>query len=48
VDAIHQYLSNPELHAANRRELAQKVGGPLDGMAGVRLANEVLSLVHDD
>jgi hypothetical protein len=48
VQSIRQYLSTPELHATNRRELAQKVGGPLDGMAGVRLASEVLSIVHDD
>ncbi len=48
INAIRRYLAEPELHAANRRELAQKVGGPLDGMAGMRLAKEVINLIHHD
>jgi len=48
INAIRRYLAEPELHASNRRTLAQNVGGPLDGKAGVRLADDVLSLVRDD
>ena len=49
VHAIKTYLDNPSLHRLERRKIVEKVTGEADGMAGIRLAQEVLHLAskHD-
>lgn len=44
VEAIKIYLAHPELHANERKMVANMIGGRLDGMAGKRLADDVLTL----
>lgn len=44
VAAVESYLLNRDLHQEQRCQIAHKVGGPLDGEAGTRLAHEVVCL----
>ena len=44
IDAVADYLKHPEIDRNGREAIAEIVAGPLDGRAGERLAEQVLSI----
>ncbi len=46
VDAINNYLENPELHSTGRKRIVEEQCWKLDGNSGKRLAELVLNEIH--